>query len=373
MANTNKILYSNTAGNVPSLVDGQIAIQQADGKIFYRSSAGVVAQLSASVSDPYDLGTYPLITVSAQPSSTSVSAGSTASFSVTASATLPSATISYQWQRSTDSGSTWTAVSGATASSLSLSNVQSGSTGYQYRCRLSANLSQVYTSAATLTVASAFTATAVLLTSGTSYTVPSGATSMKAWAVGSGGNRRVGGSAYGGGGGGCAYKTWSVDGGNSISYSIGTAPTTVNVNADRNNTTLTFGGTTITGGGGKGASASTGGTYSGGDGGANGGASGALIAGNSGSGGAVGGNGTVASCKRVAMTDVSGLLAAAALAGATTTEGCSAGSPAIGSGGFSAKYSTPYNAGYGGGGSRDTSNSGNGALAGNGCIVLYFT
>jgi hypothetical protein len=73
------------------------------------------------------------------------------------------------------------------------------------------------------------------------------------------------------------------------------------------------------------------------------------------------------------MTDVSGLLAAAALAGATTTEGCVSGSPAIGSGGFSAKYSTPYNAGLGGGGGRDTNCSGSGALAGGGFIVLYFT
>jgi hypothetical protein len=196
---------------------------------------------------------------------------------------------------------------------------------------------------------------------------------MKAWAVGAGGNRRSSGSAYGGGAGGCAYKTWSVAGGNSVSYSIGTAPNTLNFNADGNNTTVTFGGVTITGGGGKGLSASTGGTYSGGDGGATGGASGALIAGNSGPGGAVGGNGALASCKRVVMTDVSGLLAAAALAGATTTENCVSGTPAFGSGGFSAKYSAAYNAGYGGGGARDSNLTGNGALAGNGCVVLYFT
>jgi hypothetical protein len=136
---------------------------------------------------------------------------------------------------------------------------------------------------------------------------------------------------------------------------------------------LTYGGVTITGNGGGGAFDFSGGSYSGGDGGAAGGSAGSPISGNSGSGGAVGGNGTVTSCKRLPMTDVSGLLAAAALAGATTTEGCVSGSPAIGSGGFSGKYSTPYNAGYGGGGARDTNLNGNGALPGNGCVVLYFT
>jgi hypothetical protein len=196
---------------------------------------------------------------------------------------------------------------------------------------------------------------------------------MKAWVVGGGGSRNQSGSGYGGGAGGCAYKTWSVTGGASVSYSVGAAWTTLNQFGNGGNTTLTYGGVTITGGGGGGANLFNGGSFSGGDGGAAGGDAGAPIGGTSGSGGAVGGNGTAASCKRLTMTDVSGLLAAAALAGATTTESCSSGSPAIGSGGFSGKYSTPYNAGYGGGGARDTNLTGNGALPGGGCVVLYFT
>ena len=48
MANTVRILRSTTAGAVPaSLVSGQIAINEADGKLFYRSAAGVVTQFSA--------------------------------------------------------------------------------------------------------------------------------------------------------------------------------------------------------------------------------------------------------------------------------------------------------------------------------------
>lgn len=46
MANTVRLPYSNTATNAPSsLGNGVLAINQADGKIYYRSSAGVVTML----------------------------------------------------------------------------------------------------------------------------------------------------------------------------------------------------------------------------------------------------------------------------------------------------------------------------------------
>ena len=158
---TTRILRSTTAGAVPaSLVSGEIAINEADGKLFYRAASGTVTQLATgsggggSVPDPYELGTYPLITISAQPSAASVTAGNSATFTVTATATLPTATIAYQWQVSTDAGTTWSNVSGATSSSLTLSSLTTGSNGYRYRCRLTANLSLVYASSATLTVSS---------------------------------------------------------------------------------------------------------------------------------------------------------------------------------------------------------------------------
>jgi hypothetical protein len=43
---TVRILRSTTAGNTPSsLVSGQIAINEGDGKLFYRNSSGVVTAL----------------------------------------------------------------------------------------------------------------------------------------------------------------------------------------------------------------------------------------------------------------------------------------------------------------------------------------
>jgi hypothetical protein len=51
MSNTVRILRSTTAGNVPSsLVSGQIAINESDGRLFFRSAAGVVTTFSSIAS-----------------------------------------------------------------------------------------------------------------------------------------------------------------------------------------------------------------------------------------------------------------------------------------------------------------------------------
>jgi hypothetical protein len=48
MSNTVRILRSTTAGNVPSsLVSGQIALNEADGKLFYRAANGTVTQFAS--------------------------------------------------------------------------------------------------------------------------------------------------------------------------------------------------------------------------------------------------------------------------------------------------------------------------------------
>ncbi len=71
--------------------------------------------------------------ISSQPANTIVCAGTTASFSVTASA---GGTISYQWQVSTDGGTTWTNIASATAATYSFTAV-AGDNGKQFRCVVS--------------------------------------------------------------------------------------------------------------------------------------------------------------------------------------------------------------------------------------------
>jgi hypothetical protein len=74
----------------------------------------------------------------------------TAAFTVAAAST---ATLSYQWQLSTDGGTTFSNISGANSATLSLSGLTTGDSGKQYRCVVSATgVSSVTTNSATLTV-----------------------------------------------------------------------------------------------------------------------------------------------------------------------------------------------------------------------------
>jgi hypothetical protein len=236
-----------------------------------------------------------------------------------------------------------------------------------------------------------FTPMAVLLTSGTSYTVPAGATSMKAWAVGGGGSAFNG---TAGGAGGTAFKTWSVSGGNTISYVVGSGgPKTQNLETgpfiDGANSSVAFNNQTIVGNGGLTARYSgyssggfrtigAGGSFSGGDGGANGGSGEDL--GWTSRGGAVGGNSqTLVSCGgrssgRRPASDVSGLLAAVTLAGGTATQTCITEDAAFGAGGNTGeKFYYGQSPGLGGGGGDGYATDRLTETGGGGAVVLYFT
>lgn len=90
----------------------------------------------------------PIIT--AQPSAITVTAGTTAAFTVTAAGTMP---LSYQWQLSTDSGSTWTSAPGsATSSSYTTAATVLTFNGYRYRVQISNGAGSITSDAATLTV-----------------------------------------------------------------------------------------------------------------------------------------------------------------------------------------------------------------------------
>ena len=90
--------------------------------------------------------------ITAQPTGQTVTEGSAATFSVTASAG-DSETLTYQWQQSTASGSDWTDISQATSASYTTEATTTNMSGNQYRCVVkSASGVSVISSAATLTV-----------------------------------------------------------------------------------------------------------------------------------------------------------------------------------------------------------------------------
>ena len=94
--------------------------------------------------------------ITAQPTGQTVTEGTQAAFSV--SATAGSETPTYQWQQSTDNGGSWTDISGATEASYTTGTTTTSMSGYQYRCVVkSASGVSVISNAATLTVNAAAT------------------------------------------------------------------------------------------------------------------------------------------------------------------------------------------------------------------------
>jgi hypothetical protein len=191
--------------------------------------------------------------------------------------------------------------SGTISSLLTDLAVADGGTGASTAAAARSNLLPSYTSNAgkTLNVNSGATdvewvtpaggfSNIAVLTSGTSWTAPSGVTKIKVTCVGGGGG---GGGAYNstaggaGGGGGTSIKIFTVTGGSSYTYAVGAGgaggdyydsgrfpPGTSSPGTAGGASTFTVGGTTITGNGGNGGSAgasggagATGGTATSGD------------------------------------------------------------------------------------------------------------
>jgi surface protein len=167
----------------------------------------------------------------------------------------------YTVQYSSNSGSSWTTFSHSASATASITVTGlTNNTAYIFRVAAvnSAGTGSYSTNSSSVTpVAASFTPVAYVITSGTSRSVPTGATSMKAWVIGGGGGGTEGtncsnSSECDGGYGGEAVKTYTVVGGNTVSYTIGAGGAGGAGGAAVNgvNSTLTYGGVTVTGGGG---------------------------------------------------------------------------------------------------------------------------
>ncbi|HEY1399823.1 hypothetical protein [Roseateles sp.] len=121
------------------------------GKIQFEIEGSSTAISYYELEDTDGAGSAPSIT--AQPSNQSVVTPATATFSITATGAT-----GYQWQRSTNGGSSFSDISGATSSSYTTPptavNGGSANNGDQYRCIASNGTGPTTSSAATLTVTS---------------------------------------------------------------------------------------------------------------------------------------------------------------------------------------------------------------------------
>lgn len=94
------------------------------------------------------VNTFPII--SAQPQSITICENGSATFSVTATTGVGS--LSYQWQVSTDGGTTFTNIAGATTSSFAQTNIPVTQNGYRFRVVVTAGCGSVNSAVAILTV-----------------------------------------------------------------------------------------------------------------------------------------------------------------------------------------------------------------------------
>lgn len=109
------------------------------------SNGGTDASCSATLQAPA------APTITSEPANQSAGIGGSAAFSVTATG-VPAPT-SYQWKLSTDGGSTFNSITGATSTSYTVSSVTGAENGNEYECVVSNGISPDATSsAATLTV-----------------------------------------------------------------------------------------------------------------------------------------------------------------------------------------------------------------------------
>jgi hypothetical protein len=163
----NGATWTNASGTSTNASYTESAVASGSTGNQYRCIVSGTAPCSSQTSNAATL-TVSSTAIAAHPQDQVIcSSSGTASFSVTTTGSTPT----YQWQVSTDGGSTWSDISGETNSSLSLTGLTVTSNTYKYRCSL--NSGSINSNAALLTVYAAPTISA----QPTDLTVCSNATS----------------------------------------------------------------------------------------------------------------------------------------------------------------------------------------------------
>ena len=113
----------------------------------------VTGQCGSTTSSAATLTVNPTTAITTQPVSLALCSGSAASFTTAAYG----AGLTYQWQLSTDGGTSWNPIGGASASTYNIAAVATSQNNNQFRCVVTGTCGSATTSAATLTVSSNIT------------------------------------------------------------------------------------------------------------------------------------------------------------------------------------------------------------------------
>ncbi len=138
--------YTNIAGATSATLTVNPTSIAMNGNL-YRAILSSACNATGVTSNAATLTVGTAVSITTQPASTSACEGTNASFNVTATGA-----VSYQWQVSTDGGTTFTNISGATGATLTLTSVTTAMNNNQYRVVITGNCNTVTSNAATLTV-----------------------------------------------------------------------------------------------------------------------------------------------------------------------------------------------------------------------------
>ncbi|HIX58428.1 MAG TPA: Ig-like domain-containing protein, partial [Candidatus Blautia gallistercoris] len=132
--------------------DTSIATVDASGKVTAISAGSAtitaIAADGSGKSASCSVTVYAATAITTQPGNVTVTEGSSATFTVAATGS----NLTYQWQESTDGGSTWTDIFGASNSSYTIAATTLSMNHYQYRCKITGTGGEVTSNAAALTV-----------------------------------------------------------------------------------------------------------------------------------------------------------------------------------------------------------------------------
>jgi hypothetical protein len=143
---TNGTNYTNISGATSTSYTISAVTASRNGyryRAVFTNSVGSATTTTATLTVQY------APTVTTNPSNTTVNAGQTATFRVAATGN-PAPTV--QWQVSTDGGTTFSNIAGATSTTLTLANTTASQNGYLYRAVFTNSVGSVTTATATLTV-----------------------------------------------------------------------------------------------------------------------------------------------------------------------------------------------------------------------------
>jgi hypothetical protein len=142
--------FSNIAGATSDTLSFTTTTTAESGTLYkavFTNSSGSAYTKTVELSVSAPVGTAPAVTT--QPASQTVTAGDNATFTAAASGT-PTPTV--QWSVSTDGGKTWTAINGATSTTLTITDTTTTESGNEYEAVFTNTVGTATSNAATLMV-----------------------------------------------------------------------------------------------------------------------------------------------------------------------------------------------------------------------------